>query len=217
VLHEPQLQRCVPPCAVQAVLAFVTCLHSPEPLCRAALDLLMLLHTRLDLLAPPTDDIVTSTAGAITMPDGTRHPSIPSKTSGFIIHVIIPLCGSVAILIIQSLCVCPCCCSLGVLVGVYPGGLGYSCEGPTSRCPLPRPVPPHRGFTRQAEYVHRQYQLGGLHGADLALGVAGKRVGAAHISRFLAEVAIPLAKSTHTSQAAAAIPNNTGGYYTRSS
>jgi hypothetical protein len=91
VLHEPQLQRCVPPCAVQAVLAFVTCLHSPEPLCRAALDLLMLLHTRLDLLAPPTDDIVTSTAGAITMPDGTRHPSIPHKTSGFRIHIVIPL------------------------------------------------------------------------------------------------------------------------------
>lgn len=99
-------------------------------------------------------------------------------------------------------------------MGMHLGGLGYSCEGPTSGCPLPRPVPPHRGSTRQAEYVPQYSQLGGLYGADVAFGVTGKRVGAAHISRFLAEVAIPLAKSTHTSQAAAAIPNNTGRCYT---
>lgn len=151
VLHEPQLQHCVPPCAVQAVLAFVTCLHSPEPLCRAALDLLMLLHTRLDLLAPSTDGMVTANAGPITMPDGTPVLQVttvrPSAISGLQIHITHPSLSHRLGPSHHARAACPRCCSLGVLMGVYPRGLSHSCEGPAAGGPLPRPVPAHRGST----------------------------------------------------------------------
>lgn len=52
LLHEPQLKASVPVNCVGAVLAFVTCTSNPEPLCRAALDLVMVLHARLDVMVP---------------------------------------------------------------------------------------------------------------------------------------------------------------------
>lgn len=72
LLHEPQLKACVPVTCVGVVRAFLCSPFSSEPVAIASLDLLTILHTRLQaLILPPAPPVPTTP----TTPKGAKGPS----------------------------------------------------------------------------------------------------------------------------------------------